>query len=181
MEGFITRTQLNNYDRGLSVANERITEVQAKIAATYPSQAEFTLFLSHSRKDNNLLTSAAQFLRSHGIKVYVDWLDEGMPDTVSGDTAKKLKERIAQQRKFVVLVTENSKDSRWVPWELGYADSKKGMEHVAAFPVRESDRTFTHNEYLQIYPRIEYYKNRWIVWTADPAKLIDSTDWLRAK
>jgi hypothetical protein len=46
-------------------------------------------------------------------------MDEGMSDVVSGETAKKLKERIKEQKKFLVLFTHNSKDSRWVPWELG--------------------------------------------------------------
>ncbi len=70
-------------------------------------------------------------------------MDEGVPDTVSGETAKKLKDRIKQQKKFLVLVTENSKDSRWVPWELGYADSTKGMEHIA-FAVGEVEVYFEH-------------------------------------
>jgi hypothetical protein len=106
-------------------------------------------------------------------------MDEGMPDTVSGETARKLKERINEQKKFLVLVTENSKDSRWVPWELGYADSKKGLEHIAALPVAEK-YDFSHNEYLSIYPRIEAYNGKWIVWTAEPPRLVYLEDWLKA-
>lgn len=102
-----------------------------------------------------------------------------MPDTVSGETAKKIKDCIKQQKKFLVLVTENSKDSRWVPWELGYADSTKGLDHIASLPVTDTAGTFQHNEYLQIYPRIEPLNNRWIVWTSDPIRLVYFEDWLK--
>lgn len=118
------------------------------------------------------------FLRSHGVKVYVDWMDEGMPDVVSGETAKKIKERIHQQKKFMVLVTENSKDSRWVPWELGYADPVKGMDHIAAFPVAESV-DFAQNEYLKIYPKIQFVSQTWWVWRDDPQNLTELSRWLR--
>jgi len=101
-----------------------------------------------------------------------------MPDVVSGETAKKLKERIQQQKKFLVLVTENSKDSRWVPWELGYADPTKGMDHIASFPVTESG-DFTHNEYLRIYPKIQFVSDIWWVWREDPQNLTRLEQWLR--
>src|SRR5689334_9571898 len=132
---FITKSQLRNYRRGFSITNEYIEPLQAKASATYSFEADVTVFLSHSHKDKDLIQPAVAFLRSQGVKIYVDWMDEGMPDTVSGETAKQLKERIKQQKKFLVLVTENSKDSRWVPWELGIADSAKGMDHIAAFPI----------------------------------------------
>jgi len=175
---FITRSQLSSYHRGFSIANEYVAPVQAKASATYSFEAEATVFLSHSHKDKGLIEPAVAFLRSQGVKIYVDWMDEGMPDTVSGETAKKLKDRIKQQKKFSVLVTENSKDSRWVPWELGYADSTKGMEHIAAFPVAENS-DFTHNEYLNIYPKIQIVNGAWWVWLQDPIKLVELPTWLR--
>jgi hypothetical protein len=175
---FITRATLFNYQQGISIANESIASAQTRATADYSWQAETTIFVSHSHKDRDLIYPALGFLRSHGVKIYVDWMDQGMPDTVSGETAKNLKDRIKQQKKFLVLVTENSKDSRWVPWELGYADPVKGMDHIAAFPVANST-DFTHNEYLNIYPKIEFYNGRWIVWTGDPPKLVNMEDWLR--
>jgi hypothetical protein len=96
------------------------------------------------------------------VKVYVDWMDEGMPDVVSGETAKKIKLRIQEHRKFLVLVTEHSNDSRWVPWELGYADPTKGMDHIATFPVAET-HDFAQNEYLKIYPKLYSATGKWYV------------------
>lgn len=178
MSFYITRTQLKSYEAGVSIVNEYVAPMQAKATSLNAYEADVTLFLSHSHKDRDLITPTIAFLRSHGVKIYVDWMDEGMPDVVSGDTAKKLKERILQQKKFLVLVTENSKDSRWVPWELGYADPTKGMDHIASFPVIESD-DFAQNEYLKIYPKIQFVSNTWWVWRDDPQNLIHLSQWLR--
>lgn len=175
---FITRSQIQAYERGVSIANESVASVQAKSAAINASSAQATIFLSHSSKDRELVKPAIAFLRSHGITVYVDWMDEGMPDVVSGETAKRLKEKIREQRKFMVLVTENSKDSRWVPWELGFADPVKGMDQIAILPVSENG-SFVQNEYLKIYPKIQMVNDIWWVWIDDPTSLTQLTDWLK--
>ena len=178
MSFFITRSQLKNYQTGISLANENVAPLQAKALVNSSADADVTMFLSHSHKDRDLIQPTLAFFRSHGVRIYVDWMDEGMPDVVSGETAKKLKERIQQQKKFVVLVTENSKDSRWVPWELGYADPTKGMDHIASFPVTESV-DFADNEYLKIYPKIQFVSDTWWVWLDDPSKLTTLVQWLR--
>ena len=175
---YITRAQLESYGRGVSLANESINAKQARATALNSYEAETTIFLSHSHKDRALIEPAIAFLRSHGVKVYVDWLDSGMPDTVSGDTAKKIKEKIGQQKKFMVMVTENSKDSRWVPWELGYADPVKGMDHIASFPVG-SDYDFSQNEYMKIYPKVYHVIDTWWIWQDDPQKITRLDEWLK--
>jgi hypothetical protein len=176
--GFITRAQLITYERGFSIKNESISARQAAATASYSWQADVTIFLSHSHKDRELVQPAVAFLRSHGVKIYVDWLDAGMPDVVSGETAKIIKDRIKQHKKFLVMVTENSKDSRWVPWELGYADPVKGMDHIASFPVAEHT-DFAQNEYMKIYPKFYHVSDTWWVWLDDPTKLVRLENWLR--
>jgi hypothetical protein len=175
---FITRAQLLGYDQGVSIANESIKARQMAGVALNSYQAETTIFLSHSHKDKSLIQPAIAFLRSHGVRVYVDWMDEGMPDVVSGETAKKIKQKIGEQKKFLVLVTENSKDSRWVPWELGYADPTKSVANIASFPVAEKE-DFAQNEYMKIYPKIQNLGGTWYVWQDDPIGAWLLTDWLR--
>jgi hypothetical protein len=175
---FITREQITRYERGFTVANEYVELAQKKATASNAVLADTTIFLSHSHKDKDLIEPALAFLRSHGVRVYVDWMDEGMPDVVSGVTAKKIKGKIREQKKFMVLVTENSKDSRWVPWELGFADPVKGMEHIAILPISEHG-TFVQNEYMKIYPKIQRVNDIWWVWTDDPTSLTQLPMWLR--
>lgn len=175
---FISESQLRRFHAGVSLANENIAVAQILAKATNSSEAQTTIFLSHSHKDRHLIEPVASFLRSHGVKLYVDWTDGEMPDVVSGETARKLKDRIRQFKKFIVLVTENSKSSRWVPWELGYADSQKGMDHIASFPIADG-YDFTDNEYLKIYPKVYYVSNTYYIWQDDPTKLVELKDWLR--
>lgn len=174
---FITRAQINRYERGFSVADEYVATAQVKATAANAATADTTVFLSHSHKDKELIQPAISFLRSHGVRIYVDWMDEGMPDVISGETAKKLKDKIKEQKKFLVIVTENSKDSRWVPWELGYADPVKGMGHIATFPIAEQS-DFAQNEYMKIYPKIYLVGGDWYIWQEDPLKITKLTDWL---
>ena len=117
-----------------------------------------TVFLSHSHDDNDIILDIIEFLLTVGITVYVDWLDPTMPRITSVETAVRIKERIVQCERFVVLLTENSKESKWVPWELGFADAKKDNDRIAVFPVKRysytSDSEFTGLEYMQLYQRI---------------------------
>ena len=175
---FITRSQILAYERGISVANDSVASVQAESTSTKSASAQTTIFLSHSSKDRELVKPAVAFLRSHGVRIYVDWMDEGMPDVVSGETAKRIKEKIREQKKFMVMVTENSKDSRWVPWELGFADPVKGIEHIAILPISDNG-SFAHNEYMRIYPKIELVNSTWYVWQDDPSYFLKLTEWLR--
>ena len=78
---------------------------------------------------------------------------------------------ISQTKKFVLLATNNSKTSKWVPWELGIADGYKKLTNVAIFPAVEDDgnASWTSWEYLGLYHRIVwgeitgYEKAMWMV------------------
>jgi hypothetical protein len=71
---------------------------------------------------------------------------------------------IRSNRRFLVLATERSLESRWVPWELGYADGVKRALDLAVLPVRESLLRDAPNEYVRVYSRIERADNEdWYV------------------
>jgi hypothetical protein len=114
------------------------------------------VFLSHSSADKDALPVAIGFLEQHGAKVYIDKIDKELPQKTSLETGVKLKERISQCPKFIVLVTANSKNSRWIPWELGIADEKKTLANVAILPDigNQLNAIWPEQEYLGLYPRI---------------------------
>ena len=120
----------------------------------FPSSSD--VFLSHSSTDKGALPQVIGFLERHGAKVYIDKVDKELPQKTSAETGVKLKERIAQCSKFIVLVTANSKNSRWIPWELGIADEKKKLPNVALLPDvgNQSNAEWPEQEYLGLYPRI---------------------------
>ena len=97
-----------------------------------------------------------QVLQNHGGMIYIDEIDPEMPPYTTDETAALLKQRINQTKRFVLLTSNNSKDSRWVPWELGIADGAKGLGKIALFPASDNtnDDSWTSWEYLGLYQRI---------------------------
>ena len=80
-----------------------------------------------------------------------------MPPITNALTAKQLKDKIASSQKFVFIATVYSLSSPWCNWEIGYGDAQKYNDRsIAIFPVKEDDGTWRDNEYLQLYPVIEY-------------------------
>lgn len=143
-------------------------------------------FLSHSSKDQELLEGTIEVLHNHGARVYIDEIDPEMPPYTSAETANLLKQRISQTKRFVLLTTENSKDSRWVPWELGIADGDKGLMNIALFPAsdRAGNDHWTSWEYLGLYRRIVWgklsgYKDElWMVLDAKASTAVPLKKWL---
>ena len=145
-----TSSEIRNFSRNVIVENHRFE----KKASTTVSD----VFLSHSSLDKDALPQVIGFLEAHGAKVYVDKDDKELPQKTSAETGVKLKERIAQCPKFIVLVTANSKDSLWIPWELGVADEKKKLPNVALLPDvgNQANAEWSEQEYLGLYPRIVF-------------------------
>lgn len=62
-------------------------------------------------------------------------------------------------KKFVLLATPKALESFWCNWELGIGDVHKFKKNIAILPVKEKgkyDFEYAGNEYLQIYPHIDY-------------------------
>jgi hypothetical protein len=56
------------------------------------------------------------------------------PPFTNGETVKKIKEGIKQNRKFVLLATNKAINSKWCNWELDFCDPHKYIDQVAPFP-----------------------------------------------
>lgn len=172
----------------LRFAGELNQTEQASVRKTAEDRSpEGATFLSHSSKDQELVVGAVRLLTGHGATVYIDKKDPALPPYTSKDTATGLKQRIQQSRKFVLLASKNSKDSRWVPWELGIADQAKGLGRVAVLPAVDSqtDVTWSHWEYLGLYDRIVWgdlegeSKRVWMVLDQRKNTATELSQWLR--
>lgn len=150
-------------------------------------QLQGSTFLSHSSKDEELVVGAIRVLEDHGASVYVDEIDPEMPPYTNDETASLLKKRIKQTMRFVLLTSENSKESRWVPWELGIADGEKGVSGIALFPASDTtdNSGWASWEYLGLYKRIVFgdlqghQKPLWMVLDERQNVGIPLTTWLR--
>lgn len=121
-----------------------------------------TVFLSHKHKDREELEEAIgviEMLEDLAVKVYIDSLDNKMPNQTSGETAARIKDVIKYCDKFILLATAKAIESYWCNWELGIGDVHKFQKNIAVLPVKEKghlNSEYKGNEYLQIYPRIDY-------------------------
>lgn len=158
MAQYATKAQLRTLAREIPLVEQQRLR---KSTASFTESSASTTFLSHSSKDEDLVVGVSSILTKHGTIVYIDSVDPAMPPYTTAKTAETLKTRIAQTSKFILLATSNSKDSKWVPWELGVADGKKGLTNIALFPSIEdaNDKSWTSWEYLGLYRRIMYGKH----------------------
>jgi len=124
-----------------------------------------SIFLSHSHSDRGYIEDVVVFLRKMGVEVYIDWMDDSMPKETSGETATLLKQKIKENDKFIFLATNNSIESKWCNWEIGFGDANKYIDKIALLPLKDEYTEWKGNEYLQIYPYImesdytnDYYK-----------------------
>lgn len=152
-----------------------------------------SVFLSHKHDEVIELKRIAAVLEKLTSYLYVDWLDDSMPETTNGETAKKLKDKIKKYDKFILVATDRAIESKWCNWELGYGDAQKYMdEKIALFPLKQENREWSGNEYMQIYPTIEWFdgntispisylypkKGFYVVYNFGNKKIVSLHDWL---
>lgn len=144
-----------------------------------------TVFLSHSSKDHELVPAVTLILEKHGGRVYVDEHDPGISGADFQKTAERLRSVVRACRKFVLFVTERSKDSKWIPWELGLGDGHNTGHSVALFPAAEKsyEQAWSEQEYLGLYHRIIWgnFKGQteeWLVLDHRENTAVRLRDWL---
>lgn len=147
------------------IANTKIRDTSKRITASterfsyYQGDIRKTAFLSHSHYDNTIAKGLSTELKNQGISLYLDWDDTTMPKNTSRETAEKIKKKIKECDFFLILATQNALKSRWVPWEIGIADSIKHINKIGIIPIVKDDGSFSGNEYLQIYHHIHVGQN----------------------
>jgi len=152
---FISSRQQN------SIITDSLNETKF-FSASRAYDTKVTVFLSHKHKDLEEVKEAAgviEMLQDLGVKVYIDSMDNKMPNQTTGETAARIKEVIKYCDKFILLATAKAIESYWCNWELGIGDVHKFQNHIAILPVKEKgefDYQYKGNEYMQIYPHIDY-------------------------
>ncbi|MDX1956933.1 MAG: toll/interleukin-1 receptor domain-containing protein [Leptospiraceae bacterium] len=116
----------------------------------------YDIFLSHSSIDTKYFRNLRNFFSQYGANAYIDRFDASLPNRTSAQTAHMLVNKISSYRKFIVLVTENSLNSNWVPWELGFAHGRKEHIDIALLPISEysTEESWINYEYLGLYNKI---------------------------
>lgn len=179
----VTKEELRKFASELPLQKQTALLKSASASQTLTG----TTFLSHSSKDSDLVVGAIRVLESQGASIYVDEIDPEMPPYTNEESAALLKRRIQQTGRFVLLASKNSKESKWVPWELGVADGDKGLDRIALFPASDSsyDTSWASWEYLGLYKRIVWgnidghEKPLWMVLDEKKNTALPLVDWLK--
>lgn len=144
---FVTRDELRRWKFDL-------VEMTKAASSERKTAGKAWVFLSHSHKDAEEVEKLRLILANQGVELYIDWKDHTMPAVTNPETATVLKRKIQECKKLVLLATNNALASKWVPWEIGIADSANGMNSVAVMPIEDTGTPWTGNEYIGIYPRL---------------------------
>ena len=132
--------------------------------------AKFEIFLSHSahtpEAKRNSITLARAIENHTGQKVYIDWRDDPELDRshVTGNTARRLKDRIIHSKMLVYADTPDARDSKWCQWELGIADGADIVPIIFPYSIGPHGSGYPKVEFLSIYPYIETTQNGLGVW-----------------
>ena len=125
----------------------------------FDSNKTYDLFISHSYLDKEIINALYYTFEACGYTVFIDWKNEELKDRsqISKQVAQKLKKYMANCKGLLYIATENSSNSKWCPWELGFVDGLK--ERVAILPIlNDSLKEYKGQEYLGIYPYVVYAK-----------------------
>jgi hypothetical protein len=120
----------------------------------FDERFEKQVFLSYRRKDSQYVRPIVNILKGLGAKIYIDYLDETLPDKPNSETAAILRNRIRNSDKFILMATPNSSESKWIPWELGLGDGFIDYAHVAVLPITNDKYSWSEQEYYSIYGHI---------------------------
>lgn len=82
------------------------------------------VFVSHKKEDRLIAGAVAERLSRNGAEVYLDVID---PDAhrAGDDLADYLRTALASCTDLMAVVSAKTKESWWVPWEIGVASEKE--------------------------------------------------------
>lgn len=105
------------------------------------------IFLSHQKQDSATAITVKNHLKTqHKIDCYLDVIDPGIK--FGEDIANHVREELDQCTQLLAIVSEATKLSWWVPWEIGVATEKD-------YPLATFGRDVKIPEYLKKWPYLQ--------------------------
>jgi len=189
----ITKEKLRGY------ANERLSQYNYRhdskyilskdnVTAEFSESRGHNIFLCHSSLDSDTILGLTGYFASFQLTTYVDWIDDPQLNRSKVDrkTADLLRKRMQNSNCLLYASSDNSANSKWMPWECGYFDGIKSK--VAICPISESTTQSQSNqynglEYLDLYPYLA--TNGLLKETLriheSPYKYVEFEEWLKGQ
>lgn len=148
---------------------------------------QYDLFISYSWNDKSYADKVVQLLEKCGYTVYIDYNDNRLDrSNVSEETAKRLIVEMKKCKGLLHLYSPSASVSKWCPWEVGIFSGFNDFMCANLPLVDNQGDSFKKQEYLEIYPHVEYAKDPasknydfWICESSD--KYIVLKEWLKGK
>lgn len=119
----------------------------------------YDVFISYSWNDRSFAYKVVKLLEACGYTVYIDYNDLKLDRSkVDEDTAKRLIEKMKKCRGLLYLYSPSSSVSKWCPWEVGVFSGIKNFRCANLPIVDNSTDEYKNQEYLELYPYVEYEK-----------------------
>lgn len=126
------------------------------------------VFLSHKKEDKKAAIAIGQYLTDVvGVNIYLDINDAELQEATREANDKKIVERIKKglnaSTHLLCLISESTKLSWWVPYEIGLADAKekniasmklKGIEDVPSY-LKIHKTLYNVEEFLRYASKLE--------------------------
>ncbi|WP_144597298.1 toll/interleukin-1 receptor domain-containing protein [Bacillus cereus] len=96
------------------------------------SRKKRCIFISHISIDKNTAIEIGEYIKRSGFDIYLDIYDRGLQDAVANDNheaiVRSIERGIAYSTDILCLVSNETKNSWWVPYEIGFAKSQTNNE-----------------------------------------------------
>lgn len=93
-----------------------------------PTPKSPCVFLSHKSEDKSAVKSIGNYIKSKGVDIYLDVDDLALQQAVSNNDhiaiTKSIQLGIYASTHLMTLISEKTKESWWVPYEVGFASSE---------------------------------------------------------
>ena len=118
---------------------------------------EYDVFISYSWHDRSYADKVVQLLEHCGYSVYIDYNDTRLDrNNVSEATAQKLIQVMKKCKGLLHLYSPSASVSKWCPWEVGVFSGIKNFRCANLPLLDRAGENFKNQEYLEIYPYVEY-------------------------
>lgn len=110
------------------------------------------IFISHQQMDTNLANNIYELLKSKGVEAYLDVM-YNLHSTDSKYLTNHLKQIVNKSTDILVVMTDHTKNSWWVPFEIGMAANKD----LRIVTYLQSELKLP--EFLDYWPRLKKYED----------------------
>ena len=145
---------------------------------------QYDVFVSYSWNDITYADKIVQLLERCGYTVYIDYNDKRLDrNNVSEETAKLIIGEMKKCKGLLYLYSPSSSVSKWCPWEVGVFSGMKSFRCANLPLTQNSGDDFKKQEYLEIYPYIDYEliqnQNRYDFWVCESnSKYTSLRNWI---